>query len=147
MSVTRIDDKVYPTREHLTSTSLAKMTPTERAIHKKSSELLGQVFFAPILAKMHESPFKTEISSGGRGGEAFAPMMDALMIKKVVPPTGHLVQRFAGNILHHLKAQEKAKEVFAKQKEEKLKASQQQTNQQDNQKEQPDATRDVDLVG
>lgn len=110
MSVTRIGDKVYPARPHLTNVSLDSMSETSRQIHKKSAELLGQVFFAPILAKMRESPFKTDISSGGRGGEAFGQMMDSLMIKKVVSPTGHLVQRFAGNMLRHAEAVEKGKQ-------------------------------------
>jgi hypothetical protein len=61
---------------------------------------------------MRESPFKTEISSGGRGGDAYGQMMDSLMIKKVVSPTGHLVQRFAGNMLRHAAAVEKAKHLL-----------------------------------
>lgn len=37
---------------------------------------VAQTFYGPMLKQMRESPFKSEMFSGGRGGQAFSTMLD-----------------------------------------------------------------------
>jgi Rod binding domain-containing protein len=37
---------------------------------------VSQTFFGTILRQMHNSPFKSQLFSGGRGGEAFSTLLD-----------------------------------------------------------------------
>jgi Rod binding domain-containing protein len=45
-------------------------------IHETARKLVAQTFYGPMLKQMRESPFKSEIFSGGRGGQAFSSMLD-----------------------------------------------------------------------
>lgn len=41
---------------------------------EQAQKLVGQTFFGTLLKQMEESPFKSELFSGGRGGGAFSSM-------------------------------------------------------------------------
>src|ERR1700691_2043387 len=43
---------------------------------KNAQKLVSQTFFGPMLKQMHNSPFKSKIFSGGRGGEVFGSLLD-----------------------------------------------------------------------
>ena len=43
---------------------------------KQSQKWVSQTFFGSMLKEMRNSPFKSEMFSGGRGGEAFSEMFD-----------------------------------------------------------------------
>jgi Rod binding domain-containing protein len=43
---------------------------------KQAQKWVSQTFFGPMLKEMRNSPFKSEMFSGGRGGEAFSEMFD-----------------------------------------------------------------------
>jgi len=43
---------------------------------KNAQKLVSQTFFGTMLKQMHNSPFKSKIFSGGRGGEAFGSLLD-----------------------------------------------------------------------
>jgi hypothetical protein len=45
-------------------------------IQETARKLVAQTFYAPMLKQMRESPFKSPIFSGGRGGQAFSSMLD-----------------------------------------------------------------------
>ena len=56
----------------------------ERAeLTKTAQRLVAQVFLAPVLKQMHNSPFKTEWLDGGRGGQAFAELYDHQLIDRI----------------------------------------------------------------
>jgi Rod binding domain-containing protein len=61
--------------------SLASAIGKARSQHdpqllKQSQRLVSQAFFGTMLKQMHDSPFKSEIFSGGRGGQAFSTLLD-----------------------------------------------------------------------
>jgi Rod binding domain-containing protein len=43
---------------------------------KQAQKWVSQTFFGSMLKEMRNSPFKSEMFSGGRGGEAFSEMFD-----------------------------------------------------------------------
>lgn len=43
---------------------------------KNAQKLVSQTFYGTMLKQMHNSPFKSKIFSGGRGGEAFGSLLD-----------------------------------------------------------------------
>src|SRR5688500_13341471 len=55
------------------------------ALTKQARVWVSQTFFGTQLKQMHDSPFKSELFSGGRGGQAFSSLFDQ-----------HLTQRMAG---------------------------------------------------
>jgi Rod binding domain-containing protein len=55
------------------------------ALVKQARVWVSQTFFGTLLKQMHDSPFKSELFSGGRGGQAFSSLFDQ-----------HLTQRMAG---------------------------------------------------
>ena len=55
------------------------------ALVKQARVWVSQTFFGTLLKQMHDSPFKSELFSGGRGGQAFSSLLDQ-----------HLTQRMAG---------------------------------------------------
>jgi Rod binding domain-containing protein len=56
------------------------------ALTKQARVWVSQTFFGTLLKQMHDSPFRSELFSGGRGGQAFASLLDQ-----------HLTQRMAGS--------------------------------------------------
>jgi len=53
-------------------------------LEKQTQVWVAQTFFGTLLKQMHDSPFKSDLFSGGRGGEAFGSLYDQ-----------HLAQRMA----------------------------------------------------
>jgi Rod binding domain-containing protein len=52
-------------------------TKTEQdRVEEQARKWLAQTFYGPMLKQMRESPFKSEVFSGGRGGQAFSSMLD-----------------------------------------------------------------------
>ena len=45
-------------------------------LQETARKLVAQTFFGPMLKQMRDSPFKSKLFSGGRGGEAFSSMLD-----------------------------------------------------------------------
>jgi hypothetical protein len=54
--------------------------PRDKDFEKVIRQLLAQTFYGPMLKQMHDSPFKSELFSGGRGGEAFNELLDQQLI-------------------------------------------------------------------
>lgn len=48
----------------------------EQQLQKQATNLIGQTFFGTLLKQMRDSPFKSDLFSGGRGGQAFSEMYD-----------------------------------------------------------------------
>ena len=55
------------------------------ALVKQARVWVSQTFFGTLLKQMHDSPFRSELFSGGRGGQAFSSLFDQ-----------HLTERMAG---------------------------------------------------
>ncbi len=62
----------------------APVRPGE-TLHKTVEKWVAQTFFGTLLKQMRESPFKSDLFNGGRGGQAFSPLYDQ-----------HLAERMAG---------------------------------------------------
>ncbi|HZZ43230.1 MAG TPA: rod-binding protein [Tepidisphaeraceae bacterium] len=75
----------------------------------QTQKWVAQTFYGTILKQMHNSPFKSEIFDGGRGGEAFSGLMDQ-----------HLAERMAkgGNnkLVKTIVRRIEARAAYAKQK-------------------------------
>lgn len=71
------------------STSGAPLPHLEKAAH----ELIAQTFFGTLLKQTHNSPFKSDLFSGGRGEEAFAPMYDQHMAQRMARGAGEQLVR------------------------------------------------------
>lgn len=52
-------------------------TQTQRAELVRQARIwVSQTFFGPLLKQMHNSPFRSELFSGGRGGQMFASLLE-----------------------------------------------------------------------
>jgi len=64
-------------------------TPTDAqllrngALRKQAEKFVAQAFFTPMFKAMRSSPFKSEILSGGRGGEVFQSMFDGVLAERM----------------------------------------------------------------
>ncbi len=48
----------------------------ERLPRQAATQLVAQLFFAPLLAEMRKNPLKADFASGGRGEEVFGEQLD-----------------------------------------------------------------------
>lgn len=69
---------------------LTQPTPGEAQILRRRADLrasaerfVAQTFFTPMFKMMRASPFKSELLSGGRGGEAFTAMLDGVLAERM----------------------------------------------------------------
>ncbi|HEY0007794.1 MAG TPA: hypothetical protein VGB55_03635 [Tepidisphaeraceae bacterium] len=60
-----------------------KIESPDEILIRQAQTLVGQTFYGPMLKQMHNSPFKSDLFSGGRGEEAFAPMMDSILSERM----------------------------------------------------------------
>jgi hypothetical protein len=83
-------------------------TPHEQLVDN-TQKWVAQTFYGTILKQMHDSPFKSELFSGGRGGEAFSGLMDQ-----------HLTERMAraanNKLVKGIVRRIEARQAYAKQK-------------------------------
>ena len=62
---------------------LMKAAPTQHdRIRKQTEKWVSQTFFGTLLKQMGESPFKSELFSGGRGGEAFQGLYNQQLVDR-----------------------------------------------------------------
>ena len=62
-------------------------------LDKQAHNLIGTTFYATLLKQMHDSPFKSELFSGGRGGEAFGGMYDQVLSQRMAQRGGDRMVR------------------------------------------------------
>ncbi len=55
---------------------------------KEAQTFVSQAFFGTLLKQMRNSPFKSEIFSGGRGGEAFGSLYDQQLSERMANGVG-----------------------------------------------------------
>jgi Rod binding domain-containing protein len=63
-------------------------TASEAKLRHEAQRLVSQVFFGTLLKQMRNSPFKSELWSGGRGGEAFSGLYDQHMADRMAKASG-----------------------------------------------------------
>jgi hypothetical protein len=52
-------------------------------LRRSAEKFVGQTFFSPIFKQMRQSPFKSELFTGGRGGEVFQSMLDGMFAERM----------------------------------------------------------------
>lgn len=64
---------------------------------RQAAELMvSQLFYQPLLAEARQSPFQTEIGSGGRGEEVFGEQLDLLLADRMsAAAQGGLIEQLA----------------------------------------------------
>jgi Rod binding domain-containing protein len=70
-------------------------------LEKAAGNLVAQTFFGTLLKQMRNSPFKDELFSGGRGGQAFGEMYDQRLAENMTRGAGKkliraIVRKFEG---------------------------------------------------
>lgn len=84
-----VNAKVPETDEHAQLTAQAQ-------------KLVAQAFYGPILKQMHDSPFKAPWVDGGRGGQAFEPLLDQRLVDHLAKTSGKkLVKSLVKKIEKH----------------------------------------------
>lgn len=70
---------------------LAKSSPRTQhdQLTAQAQKWVAQTFFGTLLKQMDESPFKSELLSGGRGGEAFGSLYHQQLADRMARGAGH----------------------------------------------------------
>ncbi|MFT3785333.1 MAG: rod-binding protein [Tepidisphaeraceae bacterium] len=65
--------------------STPKLDPVkrEKELRAYAEKLVAQTFFGAMLKQARQSPWKSEMFGGGRGGEAYQSLMDQQMVQKL----------------------------------------------------------------
>lgn len=58
------------------------------ALVKQAQKWVAQTFYGTLLKQVRESPFKNEMLSGGRGGQAFGSMLDMQLAERMAKGSG-----------------------------------------------------------
>jgi len=80
----------------------AKPPPTEHdKLVSKTQTWVAQTFFGTMLKQMRESPFKSELFSGGRGGQAFGSLYDQNLAERMASGAG---KKLVNSIVHRIES-------------------------------------------
>ena len=91
----------------LSSVHTLPLNDHHRQLTKQAQKLVGQTFYGTLMKQMHNSPFKSTLMNGGRGGEAFQPLMDQRLIDHM--STGSSSKKLVQSIVKHLERKEAQK--------------------------------------
>jgi len=70
--------------------------PAHDKVTETARKLVAQTFYGTLLKQMRNSPFKSELFEGGRGGQAFSPLLDQHLAEHMTRATdNHLVNAIA----------------------------------------------------
>jgi len=72
---------------------------------KQTQAWVGQTFYGTLLKQMRESPFKSELFDGGRGGQAFGSLYDQHLVDRMSRGAG---QNLVNAIVHRIEARANA---------------------------------------
>jgi Rod binding domain-containing protein len=71
-----------------------KTRPTRhQQIEKQAQRWVAQTFYGTLLKQMRQSPFRSALFDGGRGGEAFNELFDQKLTEKMAGATHNQVVR------------------------------------------------------
>ncbi|HTL27620.1 MAG TPA: rod-binding protein [Tepidisphaeraceae bacterium] len=71
------------------------------ALTKQTQTWVAQSFFGTLLKQMRDSPFKSDILDGGRGGQAFSGLYDQHLAERMSRGVGH---KLVGAIVRKIEA-------------------------------------------
>src|SRR5947207_15215588 len=75
-------------------------------LFKTAQKWVSQTFFGTLLKQMHDSPFKSDLFSGGRGAQAFSPLYDQHLADRLARASG---PPLANSIVKHIQRSKTAK--------------------------------------
>jgi Rod binding domain-containing protein len=78
---------------------------------EQTRKWVGQTFFGTLLKQMHDSPFKSDLFSGGRGGEAFSSLHNQQLAERMARGAG-------SKLVHSIVRRIEAKAAYQKQQTE-----------------------------
>jgi len=81
--------------------------PSSNPVRAKVQEFVSQTFIGTLLKQVRESPFKSELFSGGSGGEAYRSLYDQHVTSQVAPGIG-------GKLIDALERQFKSEKTSAR---------------------------------
>jgi len=79
------------------------------ALVKQTQIWVSQTFFGALLKQMRESPFRSELMDGGRGGQAFGSMFDQHLADRMARGSGKKLVNAIVRKIEAKKAYEKQK--------------------------------------
>ncbi|HEX3357955.1 MAG TPA: rod-binding protein [Tepidisphaeraceae bacterium] len=86
--------------KHLIGGAHAPLSRHEQLV-KQTQKWVAQTFYGTMLKQMRDSPFKSKIFDGGRGGEAFGAMYDQQLAERMARGAG---SKLVDTIVHHIEA-------------------------------------------
>ena len=94
----------------MTPVSIQSASAPQTELFKTAQKWVGQTFFGTILKQMHNSPFKSELWSGGRGGEAFSSLYDQHLAERMARGAG---RGLSNAIVKHIQGQKRGASPFS----------------------------------
>jgi Rod binding domain-containing protein len=86
-----------------------KATPTDHDRLTKQAEIwVSQTFFGTMLKQLRESPFRSELFDGGRGGQAFGSLYDQHLAE-------HMTRGAGKKLVRSIVRKIEAKQAYARQ--------------------------------
>lgn len=82
-------------------TPLTAAKKSEQLTHQ-AQKLVAQTFYGTLMKQMHDSPFKSQIMDGGRGGQAFQPLMDQHLIDRMSKSSSKKTGKLIHSVVHRL---------------------------------------------
>jgi Rod binding domain-containing protein len=79
---------------------------------KQTQTWVAQSFFGTMLKQMRESPFKSDMLDGGRGGQAFGALYDQHLAERMSRGVGHKLVNSIVRKIEAKNAYEKQKSAF-----------------------------------
>ena len=72
-------------------------------IQKQTEKWVSQTFFGTLLKQMDDSPFKSDLFSGGRGGQAFSSLYHQQLADRIARGAGH---KLVNSIVRRIEAKQ-----------------------------------------
>jgi Rod binding domain-containing protein len=100
-----LNDRFVPAQQGLAKATTRPVSttvdPEHAKIERQAQRLVGQAFFGTILKQMHDSPFRSKLMDGGRGGEAFSSLYDQRLVDRMSRGAG---KKLVNSIVRRMEA-------------------------------------------
>src|SRR5688572_27570886 len=83
----------------LAAAGLKSAADKHTLLTEQAQKWVAQTFFGAMLRQMRNSPFKSDLFSGGRGGQAFQEMQDQHLAERMAQGAG---RSLAASIVRHI---------------------------------------------
>lgn len=70
------------------SDELDEAARKQKEARESADQLIASAFILPVLEEVRNSPFKTEMFSGGRGEEVFGQQLDVIFAERITQSAG-----------------------------------------------------------